>query len=100
MLAAERNVQHLTKNAPVAANNRNEFRWSASGQKATLQGDRRMSGLTQKADVRVAHRQCPLGAINGLMQRSIEPAVFDHLVAAGERREWNGETERLSGFLD
>jgi hypothetical protein len=32
------------------------------------------------------------------MQRSIEPAVFDHLVAMGERRKWNGETERLSGF--
>ena len=51
MLAAERNVQHLTKNAPVAANNRNEFRWSASGQKATLQGDRRMSGLPLGADI-------------------------------------------------
>jgi hypothetical protein len=27
MLAAERNVQHLTKNAPAAANDRNEFRF-------------------------------------------------------------------------
>jgi hypothetical protein len=32
------------------------------------------------------------------MQRSIERALFDHLVGAGEQRKWNDETEPLSGF--
>jgi len=32
------------------------------------------------------------------MQRSIERALFDYLVGAGEQRKWNFETERLSGI--
>jgi hypothetical protein len=57
MLAAERNVQHLTKNAPAAANDCNEFRWSASGHFETKSDAFSMrvyrSGRPARADVLV-----------------------------------------------
>src|SRR5215831_9582041 len=54
---AKRNVQHLTKNAPVAANDRNEFRWSASGRRPTtsVMKSRRLMERALPPDV-LSHR--------------------------------------------
>jgi len=54
MLAAERNVQHLTKNAPAAANDRNEFRWFAKGQMLTT-SLRLVDPLSPGADIHCQH---------------------------------------------
>ena len=61
----------------------------ASGQKPTLQRDRRMSVLPQKADVRV---------IAPLPWARTWP-LFDHLVGASKQRWRNCDSERLCGLL-